>query len=144
LIARKLRWKQSKSEKQTWDAHQSNLFRTNSLKIGWQLIKQKKADLLVEIARHLDYKIDNIDVDRIYAPRWLVENEQISMADRKLKLAAAEKVMAGGGHNGAEQEPKARCGHKGATLTNPSWAGLQIGWAPFPVDALPEDPVNKP
>jgi len=24
------------------------------------------------------------------------------------------------------------CGHKGATLTHPSWAGLQVGFAPFP------------
>jgi len=28
-----------------------------------------------------------------------------------------------------------RCGHKGALLTHPSWAGLQIGFAPFPIEA---------
>lgn len=26
-----------------------------------------------------------------------------------------------------------RCGHKGATLQHPSWMGMQIGFAPFPV-----------
>ena len=25
--------------------------------------------------------------------------------------------------------------HKGAVLTHPSWAGLQIGFAPFPIEA---------
>jgi hypothetical protein len=29
-----------------------------------------------------------------------------------------------------------RCGHKGAQLTHPSWAGLNVGFAPFPVDRL--------
>jgi hypothetical protein len=32
----------------------------------------------------------------------------------------------------------ARCGRKGATLTGPSWVGLDIGLAPFPADHQPE------
>jgi len=31
------------------------------------------------------------------------------------------------------------CGHKGATLTHPSWAGLNVGFAPFPVDSTSEN-----
>jgi len=27
-----------------------------------------------------------------------------------------------------------RCGQKGAILTHPSWAGLNLGFAPFPVE----------
>lgn len=26
----------------------------------------------------------------------------------------------------------ARCGHKGATIMNPSWGGEQVGWVPYP------------
>ena len=29
-----------------------------------------------------------------------------------------------------------RCGHKGATLQHPSWAGADVGYAPFPVEYL--------
>jgi len=27
-----------------------------------------------------------------------------------------------------------RCGHKGAILTYPSWVGLTVGFAPFPIE----------
>jgi hypothetical protein len=29
-----------------------------------------------------------------------------------------------------------RCGRKGASLTSPSWVGLDVGFAPFPADGM--------
>lgn len=31
------------------------------------------------------------------------------------------------------------CGHKGATLQHPSWAGSHVGFMPFPVRLTPAD-----
>jgi len=55
-------------------------FAETNIGLGGQLINQKKASLLTAMARDLEYDIETFDVDRVYAPRWIVEQERINLA----------------------------------------------------------------
>lgn len=76
-------------------------FGETNVGLAGQLISQKKSALLVAMARDLEYDIETFDVDRIYAPRWLVEQERITLADRKSKLPIADYFLATGQLPGA-------------------------------------------
>ncbi|MCB5176789.1 DUF6680 family protein [Microvirga lenta] len=73
--------------------------------IGLELRNQKLLELQTEMARVLGYNIDQFDVERIYAPNWLDEEQAIARHDRATRAAA----MRASRETGAPQNlPKAQ------------------------------------
>ena len=62
--------------------------------IGFQLRNQKLQDLLTEMARSLDFGVDRFDVARIYAPKWLTDEERLRALDRHNRLQALARTRA--------------------------------------------------
>jgi hypothetical protein len=56
--------------------------------LGVQMREQKLQDLLTEMAKNLDFGVDRYDVARIYAPKWLTEEDQLRFLDRQRRLQA--------------------------------------------------------
>jgi hypothetical protein len=56
--------------------------------VGVELVRQKLVELQTAMARDLAYSIDQFDIQRIYEPTWLREEEDLRIRDRQAKLAA--------------------------------------------------------
>lgn len=63
--------------------------------LGAKLRDQKLHELLTEMARHLDFGIDRFDVARTYAPRWLIDEENLRFLERQERLDAARRARVG-------------------------------------------------
>ncbi|MFF8800898.1 MULTISPECIES: DUF6680 family protein [unclassified Methylobacterium] len=69
--------------------------------IGNELRSQKLIDLQAAIARDLGYSVDRFDIERVYSPDWLVEEQEVAILERQVKLrdlrnATAERGAASG------------------------------------------------
>jgi hypothetical protein len=67
--------------------------------VGIQLTQQKMFELQSAMAKSLKFGIDQFDVERVYAPRWLVEEEEIRQRERDAKLS----LLRGGSVTGHQQ-----------------------------------------
>lgn len=56
--------------------------------IGFELVKQKLVELQAAMARDLAFDINQFDIQRIYEPAWLHEEEELRTRERQTKLAA--------------------------------------------------------
>jgi hypothetical protein len=75
--------------------------------IGDELRRQKLLELQTAMARALDYDIDQFDTERMYAPGWLTDEQELAMRERAVRLAAlrgpsSPGLPAAGGPNAAD------------------------------------------
>jgi hypothetical protein len=59
-----------------------------SSSVSMELVRQKRTELLSLMAQRLGYDIDRFDVERIYFPNWLAQNEEINDLERAARLTA--------------------------------------------------------
>jgi hypothetical protein len=56
--------------------------------VGHQLHREKLLDLQTAMARVLGYDIDRFDIERMYSPTWLAEEQELAIRERGVRLAA--------------------------------------------------------
>lgn len=61
--------------------------------IGSEMTKAKLAELQAEMAKVLSFSIDHFDIERIYIPNWLNEEEELRIRERQNRLVALRNLQ---------------------------------------------------
>jgi hypothetical protein len=100
--------------------------------VGWELIRQKLTELLAEMAQALNYSVDRFDIERVYYPTWLMEDETLRTRERAVRLAAL---------SGAPPQPS---GTPPQQPPAPPQSGNPVPGAPSPDGAPSSSQVQAP